>query len=357
MDFSIHTQNIISPAGRRKTRQFSEKREGAKNIYTHSPINLVMRNLILLALVLLLCSCGALGQTNNTSFDELMTTALQSLVVDSSANLGSYRFTMEMEQNIDMVNLSSGDTQELYTRSFGYGMADMTDRALKLSMASLSYAKGDEDNTSATAIEEYLINDTLYLKVDGNWTVMKIPGVADTWSAQNTMNQQLEMFNKSRLTLIGSENVGGVDCYKVRAEIDMGTMADQLSAEVTSLVPMQSMNYSELFRNMVLDVHYWITKDTHLLKKTDVTEVFVVTPQSLGLSDNASDNMEMRINSEVSMIFDGFNESVNVKLPAEATNAQPFPMGLMVSEAAPSVMEGNETMLNETLLNDTMPAK
>jgi hypothetical protein len=309
---------------------------------------------MLLALVLLLCSCGALGQINDTTFDELMTSALQSLVVDSSADLGSYRFTMEMEQKIDLVNLTSGDIQKLYTRSFGYGMANMTDSALKLSMASLSHAKGDEENTSATAIEEYLINDTIYLKVDGNWTVMKMPGVSDIWSAQNAMTQQLEMFNRSRLTLIGSENVDGVDCYKVRAEIETGAMADQLSAEVTSLVPMQSMNYSELFRNMALDVHYWITKDTHHLKKTDVTEVFVVTPQSLGLSGNDSEAMEMRINSEVSMLFEGFNESVNVKLPAEAMKAQPFPMGLMVSEAAPSALEGNETMLNETLQNDTI---
>jgi len=312
---------------------------------------------MLLALVLLLCSCGSFGQTNNTTFDELMTSALQSLVVDSSADLGSYRFTMEMEQKIDLVNLTSGDIQKLYTRSFGYGMANMTDSALKLSLASLSHAKGDEENTSATAIEEYLINDTIYIKVDGNWTIMKMPGVADTWSAQNTMTQQLEMFNKSRLTLIGTEKVEGVDCYKVRAEIDMGTMADQLSAEVKSLVPMQSMNYSELFRNMALDVHYWITKDTHHLKKTDVTEVFVVTPQSLGLYGNESDDMEMRINSEVSILFEGFNESVNVNLPAEAMKAQPFPMGLIASEAAPSVLEGNETMLNETLLNVTMPAK
>ena len=126
-----------------------------------------------------------LGQrrtTNRTTFDELMTSALQSLVVDSSASLESYRFSLEMEQKIDLVNLSSGDSQKLYTRSFGYGMANMTDRALKLSMASLTYAKGDEDNTSAIALEEYLINDTLYLKVDGNWTAMKMPGVADAWS-------------------------------------------------------------------------------------------------------------------------------------------------------------------------------
>ncbi|MFZ2470341.1 MAG: DUF6612 family protein [Methanothrix sp.] len=315
-----------------------------------------MRYLILLALVLLLCSCGALGQTNNTSFDELMTSALQSLVVDSSVRLESYRFSMNMEQKVDLVNVTSGDAQKLYTRSLGYGMANMTDRSLKLSMAALTYAKDDEDNTSAIALEEYLINDTLYLKVDGNWTVMNMPGVVDTWSQQNTMTQQLEMFNKSHLSLIGSEKVEGVDCYKVRAEMDMGTMADQLSGDVTSLVPMQSMNFTELFGNMVLDVHYWITKDTHLLKKTDVVETFTVTPQSLGLQANESGDQEMRVNSEVSMLFEGFNECVNIKLPVEAEKAQPFPLGLIASKEAVSVVpDSNETVINETMLNETMP--
>jgi hypothetical protein len=299
---------------------------------------------MLLALALLLCCPAALGQTNST-FDELMTSALQALVVDSSASLESYRFSMEMEQKIDLVNLSAGDSQKLYTRSFGYGMANMTDRALKLSMASLTYAKGDEDNTSAIALEEYLINDTLYLKVDGNWTAMKMPGVADAWSQQNTMIQQLEMFNQSQLSLIGSEMVDGVDCYMVRAKMDMSTVADQLAGEIPSLVPMPGMNYTELFRNMKMDVNYWITKDTHLLKKTDVTEIFTMTPQSLGLPANESGALEMRINAKVSMLFEGFNESVNIKLPAEAKNAPPFPMGLIASkEAVLVVPDGNETM-------------
>jgi len=322
----------------------------AKQIYPPPTICLAMRSLILLSMAILLCSCGAIGQTNITSFDELMSSALQSLVLDSSAKLESYRFSMEMEQQIDQINLSSGDTQKFYTRSFGYGMANMTDRALKMSMAALTYAEGDEGNSSAMALDEYLINDTLYLKVDGNWTAMKMPAVADAWSQQNTMTQQLKMFNQSRLSLIGSEMVEGQDCYKVQAVIDMSTVADQLSGEVESLVPLQSMNYSELFRNMNLDVYYWITKDTHLLKKTDVLETFTVTPQSLGVPANESEGQEMRINAEVSMLFEGFNESVNIKLPAEAEKAQPFPMGLMASaEAVPVIPAGNETMLNETM--------
>ena len=68
-----------------------------------------------------------------------------------------------------------------------------------------------------------------------------------------------------------------------------------------------------------------------------------MTPQSLGLPANES--MEMRIKADVSMIFEGFNESVNIKLPAEAMKAPPFPLGLMVSrEAVPVVPNGNETI-------------
>ncbi len=310
-----------------------------------------MRCHILLALALLLCSFAALGQTNNSSFDEPMTSALQALVVESSANLESYCFSMEMEQKIDMINFASGDTQKLYTRSFGYGMANMSDRALKLSMATLTYAKGDEDNTSAIALEEYLINDTIYMKMDGNWTALKLPSVANAWSQQNTMAQQVEMFNQSRLSLIGSEMVEGQDCYKVRAVINMSTMADQLSGEATSLVPIESMNYSELFHNMSLDVYYWISKDTHHLKKTDVLEIFTMAPQSLGLPSNESGDDEMRVISEVSMIFEGFNEAVNIKLPAEASKAQPLPLGLIISAEAVAVVSiGNETMGNDTLV-------
>jgi len=45
------------------------------------------------------------------------------------------------------------------------------------------------------------------------------------------------------------------------------------------------------------------------------------------------------------MLFEGFNESVNIKLPIEAKKAPPFPLGLIASkEAVPVVPDGNETM-------------
>ncbi len=312
---------------------------------------------MLLVLAMLLCSSGAFCQTNSTSSADINASALRSLVVDSSAKLESYSFSMEMAQNIDLVNLSSMESQRLYTRSIGLGRANMTDRALKLVMASLTYAKGDEENSSAVALEEYLLNDTIYLKLDGNWTVLKMPGAAAAWSQQSTLEQQVNMFNQSNLTLIGTEIVEGQDCYKVRAKIDMRNSAGQLSGEVASYLPASSANNTDLFNNMTLDVYYWITKDTHLLKKTNVHQVLDLTPQSLGLP--AAIGQEVRLDSTTSMLFEGFNESVNVVIPAEAIEAQQFPQGLATSnEAVPvasneSEIEPGESISNTAGLNES----
>ncbi len=318
---------------------------------------------MLSALAILLCSFTAFSQTNSTALEEINASNLQSLVVDASSNLESYRFSMDMEQNIELVNLSSGEIQKLFTRSFGFGSVNMTDRSLKLVMASLAYAKGDEDNSTAIALEEYLQNDTLFLMVDGNWTSMKMPAVADAWSQQNNMAQQVNMFNQSNLSLIGSEIVDGQDCYKIRADIDMGSFADQLSGQVASYMPMDAINYTDLFRNMSLNVSYWITRDTHLLKRTDVAERLIVTPQSLGIPAKGPESQEMSLNSTVSVLFGSFNETVEIIIPAEARKAQTLSLEQVVSsEALPVASAGNETKINETIdkskkINETIARK
>ena len=76
-------------------------------------------------------------------------------------------------------------------------------------MASLTIPEGDDENTTAMSMEEYLLNDTIYLKTEGNWTAMELPGVSDAWSQQSTMNQQIEMLSQSNLSLQGSEMVDG----------------------------------------------------------------------------------------------------------------------------------------------------
>jgi hypothetical protein len=296
-----------------------------------------MRYLMVLALLsILLCSSSAFCQMNGTSSEELNASALRALVEDASSQSQTYRFLMEMEQNTDLVNLTTGDVQTLYARTISAGSMNMSSRSLKIVMASLNLPKGDEVNATAYALDEYLINDSLYLKIDGNWTYMKLPEVAEAWSQQNTMKQQIDMLNRSNLTMLGSEVVDDQDCYILFAKVNASAIAEQISKQTGPSLPVQFMNLSELFRNTTLNAYYWIVKDAHQLKKANITESFTFNPAYLGLPTNDTENIEMRVNTTISMLFEDVNESVNIVLPAEAGSSKPFlqnPIAINVTQA------------------------
>ena len=315
-----------------------------------------MRSIVILSLALLLCLPAA-SQSSRT--DELVALSLKSLVAESSAELESYRFLVNMEQNIDLLNRTSEDSQSLVTRSFGVGAANMTEKALKLSLVTLTYDQSDASNTSIMALEEYLVNDTIYMKLDGNWSYLKMPSLDQAWSSQTTLDQELLILNQSRLTLLGSERVDDRDCYKVLAEMDIGSMADQLSAEAASLLPDLGINYSQIYSNSSLTATYWIDKESHNLKKADVLEIFVINPQSaLGLSaEEAGAAEEMTITSRVSMNFLGYDEDLEIRLPAEANAAADILANLTAGgEASPVALAGNESEPEENM-SATEPGK
>ena len=321
-----------------------------------------MKYLILVALAALLCSPGALCQLNNSTSGDLNASDLRSLVSDASVQSESYRFLMEMNQNTQVVNLTTGESQKLYTHTSSVGSMNMSARALKMIMATLTVPKGDEENATASSMEEFLINDTIYFKMDGNWTSMVLPGVSAAWSRQNTMGQQIDMLNRSNLSLLGSEAVGSQECYKLLAKMNGTVIEDQIAKETGSFLPEQFLNISELFSNMTLEAYYWIAKDTHQLKKTEVMESFVMNPQSLGLPTNETGKMEMRVNTTISLTFEGINESVNVVLPAEASKAQPFFQNLMPSNKTSFDLAGDfinttDTNATTTNTNATLAAK
>ncbi|MCK9406437.1 MAG: hypothetical protein M0Q47_08535, partial [Methanothrix sp.] len=184
----------------------------------------------------------------------------------------------------------------------------------------------------------------------------ELSGLGDVWSQQNSLDQQIDMLNQSRLTLVGSEMVGDEDCYKVRAEIDIASYADPLSQEVASIVPSIPMNFSDLFRNMTMEVHYWISKESQLLKRADMFETLYMTPQSLGLQSSEEENMAVRMSSTTSVVFDGFNESVNILLPPEASAAQLFNMSSYPESEAVAVSLMDQDGLNETAVIEALPA-
>ncbi len=299
-----------------------------------------------LVLAMILCTSIGLCQLNDTALDEDMNTSdLMAMLANSSANLESYRFLLDMDQTTELVNLSdeANESQKIVSRSFGVGAVNMTDRALKLVMAIVILPIGDEGNATAMGVEEYMINDSLYLRLDGNWTSLKLPFSEEMWSQRNTLEQQVEMLNSSNITMLGIEEVDGLPCYKIKADIDMASFASQLS-ETSSYLPLQPLNFSSLFNNATLEAYYWITEETHLLKKSEIYESFVFKPQDLGLPPKGPENLEMRVNADISMIFGGFNESIKIELPAEARGAEALPLNM--TPQAPAVPI-TQTAMNE----------
>lgn len=311
-----------------------------------------MKYISLLALTLILSISPAFCQTTDRSADDTISSALRELVVSSSEDLESYTFSLEMEQKMNIQNLSTDQSQQILTRSIGMGLANMTDRTLKIIMASLSYIPGDETNSTAIALEEYLQNDTIYVRIDGNWTAMQLPGIEDAWSQQNALEQQIDLFNQSRLTLVGSEVIDGDECYRVRADIDISSYADHLSGELAMPVPSLSLNSSDLFRNTTLEVDYWISKNSHLLRRADVSETLNMTPQSLGFAGEEDRDLAINIQSNISMIFSGFNEPLRILIPPEASRAPPLSVETDPGSEAPLVSSGED--LAQSLENETI---
>ena len=164
------------------------------------------------------------------------------------------------------------------------------------------------------------------------------------------------MLNLSRLTLIGSEMVEGEECYKVRAEVDIASYADLLSREAAAYVPFLPMNIPDLFRNASLEVHYWISKESHLIKRADISETLYMTTPSMEQLAAGEENTAISITSTISMLFDGFNESINIALPAKASAAQLLQIPSYPQSEAVALSPVDEMGLNETAVTEPLAA-
>ncbi len=257
----------------------------------------------------------------------LNASALQSLLANSSANVSSYRFTLEMDESVRLMNLSNETAapQVILLKSFGAGSMNITAETMKLVLASIATPLGDEDNATAIALEEYLINDTLYMKIDGNWTSLKLD-IPNLWKEQNTVGQQVELLNQSEISLQGIEAVDGQDCYKIKVAPNMSAYAKMASEQLGSILG--PLNLTALYSNMTADLTYWIAVDSGLLKKTEASVVINLSPQSLGVPPKGPENQEMQIVANTTMLFRDYNSEVNITLPSEAVKAEALPLNL-----------------------------
>lgn len=293
--------------------------------------------LLLLALTLPLAVAASDEHTKNVTENLNYTnaTTLKELVIGSEKNLETYRFTLTQDQNIAITKLPAGNTTyQTKLLTLGAGGVNLTSKALKTVGTSLSIPVGQEEKATAATTELYFINDTIYRNVNGNKTVLNLTFPENIWLSQNRLEQSSDLINSSRIKLLGTEIIEGVSYYVVEVTPDTSALSSlisrQLGANFSKSLPAQlsaglgsnssktalSFNLSDLLNNTRLRYVIWITEDTHLPSLEYVQMNMILTPDMFGLK--SAGNLKMNIDSVTTVIFSGFNKTIDIALPMEA---------------------------------------
>ncbi len=282
--------------------------------------------LSLIALLLVVSSFGGLAEPNTSV--NMNTTALKELVINSENNLNSYSLTLSENEDVMIVNSTSGNTtSRVNIQTLGAGAINRTSKSAKIVIASLVLPIGDIVDAATISAEVYYINDTLYSEADGNWTAMKLtlPGAFGT--NQDMMRQTAMLLNASTIRLVGIEAINGERYYVVEVSPESSAISSYFEQElgsISSMIPQSIENLSHLFNNTQLRYVLWINTASYLPSQTFAIVNITTTPGMLGYPGGNS--TEIYINSSDTVRFSDLNKTTNIVLPEAAKRAEILPL-------------------------------
>jgi hypothetical protein len=250
----------------------------------------------------------------------ITTTALKELVIHSGESLDTYRFTFSQDQRIEIINLTDGNTKYLQLISLGKGTFNFTGKAMKLATSSLSYPVGHEENTTATMTEVYLLNETLYSSVNGNWTATPLPLSTSIWSTQARLNQSAELTNISEVRLLGTMVIDGESLYVVEVVPRKSGFSSLIDDLIGPRFSISSLDLRAFFNNTQLRYALWISANNHTPVAEYAHTNTTLTPEKLGPSSKG--NIEYRLDATTTLMLSDFNKSAIILLPEQAKLAQ-----------------------------------
>ncbi|HII07805.1 MAG TPA: hypothetical protein HA349_10970 [Methanotrichaceae archaeon] len=263
---------------------------------------------------------------------------LKTMMIESVEKVETVAVAVDSDQTIKVVNHSETNrtlrTMSFETKSVGEGELNVTARAMKMTMTTTT--SSEDMGEVVQEMEMYMQGDTMYTKIDGNWT--KLPGMPeDMWDQQNQVKTQAELLNASEIKLEGSEKINGEDAYKVKVVPDMETFTMILNQQMGSM-PIQNMDITEIFNDSEMEWTTWISKESHLPLKNLVAMELTLTSDMMGLPVGEMGDVEMEIKSDSTVIYSNYNEPVVIVVPEEAKNAPNWLDMLLGMMAQPSDM-------------------
>jgi len=156
-------------------------------------------------------------------------------------------------------------------------------------------------------VESYIIGDIQYSKAPmAGWTKQKIN---ISWDENEGMIEQMNLVGNPELTLDGSEEVDGVDCYIIKTVPTAETIFQIMGQGVSDSSGMAEGSRDDFMKGVEsMEFREWISKTDFTVKKAYIK--MDVDAQG------GSSSMEITIK------LSDLNKAMNIELPAEAENAQ-----------------------------------
>jgi len=142
---------------------------------------------------------------------------MKQMIVNSTDDLSAYRFTVNSIQMIDLINQSANfsNTSRIVINSSSNGAVNLIARSMSISSILSVHSDESKNVTPPSSSETYFLDDTIYMRLDKNWTQIGMPNSQELWNHEHMIRHQIVLLNRSKLEISGSENIDGQDCFKV----------------------------------------------------------------------------------------------------------------------------------------------
>ena len=244
-------------------------------------------------------------------------------VVESLPDIKTYQFDMDM--TMDIAAEAEGEAVEMTMVMGGSGALDLENRQMMMDMV-INMAMPGEDEIEME-MATYLIGDMMYI-------FMEIPGMGPmwvksempegTWEEMNQVEPQIALLEAAQVEVIGSESVGGVDCYVLEVTPDMEQLWQlaMQQAELTGEMPAVAEEFiQEMFHSF--SMKQWVAKDTYFLRRAEIDMAVELTPEAMGFPGEEG---VMTMDIVIDLLVYDYNQPVSIELPPEAEEAIEMPM-------------------------------
>ncbi len=280
-----------------------------------------MRKLILSAVAMLVLLPAILTGCAGGEMSEADIEKIVEEIVTTNYEVETCTFDLLMDAEIEV----EGDEDVSATLvGTGTGVTDSVNRQMHMVMNMTINAVGEDPVDMP--VEYFLVDGWMYMKMsvpeqEAQWLKMQMPD--DMWEEQNQAQQQIEMLRTAdEVNFLGFEEVNGVECYVVEIVPDLATlqqMMSQMQGQMSQLgdLDLIAMDPGKMLKQV--SVTQYVAMDSYLFMRTDQQMVMEITPEAMGLPDDAFDQITEDITTV--MVFRDYNEPVTVQLPQGALAA------------------------------------